>query len=87
MDIRQTTVTQLRGNLSEFIDATKSGPLKVMKHSETAAYLVSRKEYEELVNKFEDVMDIVEGMQTIREILTEPENAVDAEEVFARLNL
>jgi prevent-host-death family protein len=81
------SVTQLRENLAKYLEETRDGPLRVMKHSETAAYLVAAQDFEELIEKLEDLSDIVEGMQAVEEILENPEVAVDAEEIFRRLGL
>ena len=87
MTERKTTVTALRENLAKYLDETREGPLRVMKHSETAAYLVSAKEFEQLVDKLEDLLDIVEGMEALKELKENPGLAVDAEEVFKELGL
>lgn len=87
MTSKSTTVTQLRENLAEYLDAAREGPLRVMKHSETAAYLVSAADYENLVEKLEDLVDMVEGMKIVQEILAEPDSTEDAEEVFKKLGI
>jgi len=87
MPPKTTTVTQLRENLAKYLDETREGPLRVMKHSETAAYLVSAKQFEELVDRLEDLLDIVEGMQAIQELNENPDLAVDAEEAFKEMGL
>ena len=87
MTERKATVTALRENLAKYLDETREGPLRVMKHSETAAYLVSAKEFEQLVDKLEDLLDIVEGMEALKELKENPGLAVDAEEVFKELGL
>ncbi|MCL5428641.1 MAG: type II toxin-antitoxin system Phd/YefM family antitoxin [Chloroflexi bacterium] len=87
MTERKATVTALRENLAKYLDETREGPLRVMKHSETAAYLVNAKEFEDLVDRLEDLLDIVEGMLALKELKENPDLAVDAEEVFKELGL
>lgn len=87
MPIKTTTVTQLRENLAKYLDETREGPLRVMKHSETAAYLVDAKQFEELVDKLEDLLDIVEATKILEEISKDPSMLVDAEEVFKELGI
>ena len=87
MPLKTTTVTQLRENLAKYLAATREGPLRVMKHSETAAYLVDAKQFEDLVDRLEDLLDIVEGMQALKEMQENPDSVVEAEEVFKELGL
>ena len=87
MPAKSTTVTQLRENLAQYLDEVREGPLRVMKHSQTTAYLVDAKEFEELVDRLEDLLDIVEGMQAIQELNENPDLAVDAEEAFKEMGL
>lgn len=87
MTKKSATVTELRENLAEYLKDTRSGPLKVMRHSETAAYLVNAKEFEELIEKFEDLLDIVEATKILEEISKDPSSLVDAEEVFKELGI
>ncbi|MEX2144266.1 MAG: type II toxin-antitoxin system Phd/YefM family antitoxin [Anaerolineales bacterium] len=87
MPAKSTTVSQLRENLAKYLDETREGPLRVMKHSETAAFLVGAKQFEQLVERLEDLLDIVEGTQALKEIQDHPELALDAEAVFKELGL
>lgn len=87
MSPNTTTVTQLRENLAKYLDDAREGPVRVMKHGETAAYLVSSKEFEDLVERLEDLLDIVEGTQALNEIQENPSLALDAETVFKELGL
>jgi len=87
MTSKTTTVTQLRENLAKYLDETREGPLRVMKHSETAAYLVNAKQFEELVEKLEDLLDIVEATKILEEVSRDPSMLVDAEEVFKELGI
>lgn len=87
MGTKETSITQLRENLAKYLDETRQGPVRIMKHSETAAYLVSASEFEELVEKMEDLMDIIEGTRTLEEIQKNPNLTVDAEKAFKELGL
>ena len=87
MTERKVTVTALRENLAKYLDETREGPLRVMKHSETAAYLVDARQFEELVDRLEDLLDIIEGMEALKELQEHPDSMVDAEEVFKELGL
>lgn len=87
MGTKETSITQLRENLAKYLDETRQGPVRIMKHSETAAYLVSAAEFEEMVDKLEDLIDIVEGTRLLEEIQKDPNLAVDAEEAFRDLGL
>ncbi|MCW5886852.1 MAG: type II toxin-antitoxin system prevent-host-death family antitoxin [Anaerolineales bacterium] len=87
MGTKETSITQLRENLAKYLDETQEGPVRIMKHSETAAYLVSASEFEELVEKLEDLMDIIEGTQALEEIQLNSKAGVNAEEAFKKLGL
>lgn len=87
MPTKSATVTQLRENLAKYLDETRQGPLRVMKHSETAAYLVNAKQFEELVEKLEDLLDIVEATKILEEVSKDPSMLLDAEEVFKELGI
>ncbi|MCW5875847.1 MAG: type II toxin-antitoxin system Phd/YefM family antitoxin [Anaerolineales bacterium] len=87
MSEKETSITQLRENLAKYLDETRRGPVRIMRHSETAAYLVSAAEFEGLVEKLEDLLDIVEATQALKEFAENPDLAVDAEEVYKKLGL
>ena len=87
MPAKSTTVTQLRENLAQYLDEVREGPLRVMKHSQTTAYLVDAKEFEELVDRLEDLLDIVEATKILEEISKDPSMLVDAEDVFKELGI
>jgi prevent-host-death family protein len=87
MTERKATVTALRENLARYLDETREGPLRVMKHSETAAYLVDARQFEELVERLEDLLDIVEATKILEEVSKDPSMLVDAEEVFKELGI
>jgi prevent-host-death family protein len=84
---RKATVTSLRENLAKYLDETKEGPLRVMKHGETAAYLVNAREFEELIDKLEDLLDIIEATKILEEVAKDPSMLIDAEEVFKELGI
>lgn len=54
----------------------------VIQRSRPACYLVAAEEFEGLVEKVGELEDLVEGMLAVQEVLRDPEQAVDAEEVF-----
>ncbi|MCW5878754.1 MAG: type II toxin-antitoxin system Phd/YefM family antitoxin [Anaerolineales bacterium] len=87
MGTKETSITQLRENLAKYLDETRQGPVRIMKHSETAAYLVSAAEFEALVEKLEDLLDIVEVNQALKDFAENPDLAVDAEDVYSKLGL
>jgi len=81
------TVTDLRANLAQFLEELESGPLMVIQRSRPAGYLVSVEEFEALIQRLEDLEDLIEGMATVREYLEDPDVIVDAEEVFGKLGI
>lgn len=54
----------------------------VIQRSRPACYLVAAEEFEGLIEKIEELEDLVEGMQAVQEVLRDPDNAEDAEEVL-----
>lgn len=84
---KMATVTELRQNLAQFLEELDSGPLMVIQRSRPAGYLVAAEEFEGLVEKLEELEDIAEGMQAVQEVMRDPDNAVDAEEVFSNLGI
>lgn len=84
---KMATVTELRQNLAQFLEELESGPLMVIQRSRPAGYLVGTEEFETLIEKLEDLEDIVEGMQAVQEVLQDPDIAIDAEKVFGELGI
>lgn len=84
---KMATVTELRQNLAQFLEELESGPLMVIQRSHPAGYLVAAEEFEGLIEKIEELEDLVEGMQAVQEVLRDPDQAVDAEEVFSNLGI
>ena len=81
------TVTDLRANLAQFLEELESGPLMVIQRSRPAGYLISAEEFEALIQRLEDLEDLIEGMETVREYLEDTDVVVDAEEVFGKLGI
>jgi len=83
---RTATVTELRSDLSSFLSSLKEGPLLVLSHSKPKAMMVEPELFENLLDRVEMLEDILDGRQAIAEYLDNPDVALDAEEVFARIN-
>ena len=83
--LRTATVTELRAELSSYLEGLKEGPLLVLSHSRPAAVVLEPEMYEALVDQIELLEDILDGRRVIDEYLEDVSLAVDAEEVFERL--
>ncbi len=84
--IHTTSVTELRDRLSETIDSlTAEHAVMVVRHSKPAAYLVSPKMFEKLLERIEDLEDQAEMKAAINDF--HKGKAVDAEDMFRRLGL
>jgi len=83
---RIATVTELRSDLSTFLSSLKEGPLLVLSHSKPKAMMVEPELFENLLARVEMLEDILDGRQAIAEYLDNPDVALDAEEVFNRIN-
>jgi PHD/YefM family antitoxin component YafN of YafNO toxin-antitoxin module len=83
---KTTSVTDLRHNLSDAIDSLgKDEALLVVRHSKSAAYLVSPEIFEGLLERLEDLVDIRDMEATVHDY--HQGEAIDGEEVFDRLGL
>lgn len=83
---KTTSVTDLRHNLSETIDSLgKDEALLVVRHSKSAAYLVSPEFFEGLLERLEDLADIRDMEAAVHDY--HQGEAIDGEEVFDRLGL
>jgi prevent-host-death family protein len=84
--LRTTTVTQLRAELASLLESLEDGPLLVLSHSKPAAVLIEPELFENLLERVEYLEDLLDGRQAIAEYLEDPSVAVDAEEVFDRID-
>jgi prevent-host-death family protein len=84
--IRTASITELRDNLSETIDAlVQDQAVMVVRRSKPAAYLVSPAMFEQLLERLEDLEDQID----MQAALTDYRNgkAIEAEAAFARLGI
>lgn len=87
MKTKIATISELRSNLARHIEELESGPLMLIQRSRPAGYLVEAQQFEDLINRIEDLEDLVEGMATVEDILANPDKLVDAEAVFGELGI
>ncbi len=83
---RTATVTELRSDLSTFISKLEDGPLLVLSHSKPKAMLIEPELFDNLIERVELLEDLLDGRQVIAEYLEDPEVAINAEEVFERID-
>ena len=83
--LETTTITELRTNLSEYVHNLNDEPLLVLSRSRPAAYLVKPELFEALVERIEQLEDIIDGRMAISEYLKNPDVAVDADEILTKL--
>jgi len=83
--IRTTNVSNLRSDLSSFLKDLDEGPVLILSHSRPTAVLVEPEMFDALVEKIELLEDLVDGRRAIDDYRADPDQAVDAEEVFERL--
>ena len=83
--LKTTTVTELRSDLSSFINELGEGPVMIMSRSRPAAVLVDPEMFDALLEKCEMLEDILDGRRAVAEYLEDNKSAVEAEEVFERL--
>lgn len=83
--LRTATVTELRAELSSYIDQLKQGPLFVLSHSRPAAVMLDPEMYQALVEKIELLEDVLDGRRVIDAYQADRDSVVEAEEVFERL--
>lgn len=83
--LRTATVTELRAKLASYLESLRDGPLLILSHSKPAAMIVEPEEFDRLLERVENLEDLLDGRQAVAEYLEDPAVAVDAEEVFERL--
>lgn len=84
---KTTTVSNLRKDLSSYLKNIDEGPVVVLSRSRPTAVLVEPEMFDALLERCEDLEDIIDGRRAIAEYLADEDIAVDAEEVFERLGL
>lgn len=82
--LKTVTITELRAELPSYIKGLEDGPVMIMSHSRPAAVLIDPEIYEALVEKIELIEDLVDGRRAMADYRADPDQAVDAEEVFER---
>ena len=84
--IRTASVTELRDNLSETIDAlAQDQAVMVVRRSKPAAYLVSPAMFEQLLERLEDLEDQLDMEAALADYRNG--KAVEAEAAFVRLGI
>ncbi len=84
--IRTTSVTELRDQLAQMIDALgDENAVRVVRHSKIAAYLISPALFENLLERIETLEDQVDMHSAIADY--QAGKAVEAEDVFKRLGI
>ena len=84
---KTTTVTELRSDLADYLRQLGDGPIVVLSRSRPAAVLVEPALFDGLLDRIELLEDLVDGRRAMTDYLADPNTAVDADEVFARLGL
>lgn len=83
--LRTATVTELRAELSSYLEGLKEGPLLVRRRGQPRAIFLELEMYEVLVEKLELLLEVFEARVAIDEYSQDASVAVDAEEIFERL--
>ena len=83
--LKTATVTELRSELSAYINDLGEGPVMILSRSRPAAVLVDPETFDTLMKECELLEDILDGRRAIAEYTLDRNSAVDAEEVFERL--
>ena len=83
--IRIATVSELRSELSSYLDGLAEGPVLVLTHGKPAGVLLEPGNYESLLERLELLEDLLDGRRAVAEYRDDPTAAIDAEEVFKRL--
>ena len=84
--LKTTSVTRLRAELATYLEQVAEGPVVVVSRSQPAAVLLDPRVYEALVETAQTLEDVLDGIAGLARYAAEPEVAVDAEEVFARVD-
>jgi prevent-host-death family protein len=82
---KTATVTEVREGLKDYIGQLPDGPIVVTAHGRPSAVLIQPEAFESFLESAELLEDLILGRQALEEYLADPNIAVDAEEVFARL--
>ena len=82
---RTTTITELRAELSSYINQLSEGPVIVMSRSRPAAVLIEPEMFDTIMQECELLEDILDGRRAVADYLESSESVVDADEVFDRL--
>jgi len=85
--LRTASVSELRSDLSAIIRKVEEGPIVVMSRSRPAAILLDPDVFEALIENAETLEDILDGRIALAHYSANPDAAIDAEEVFARLGM
>jgi len=85
--LRTASVSELRSNLSAIIEKVEEGPIVVMSRSHPAAILLDPDVFEALIENAETLEDILDGRIALARYSANPDAAIEAEEVFARLGM
>jgi len=83
--LRTTTITELRSELSSYINALHEGPVMIMSRSRPAAVLVEPEMFDTIMKECELLEDILDGRRAVADYIEDDKSALDAEEVFKRL--
>lgn len=83
--IQTVTVTELRAELSSYLDSLVESPVLVLTHGKPAAVLLEPANYESLLDRIELLEDLLDGRRIVSEYAQDPSVAIEAEEVFERL--
>ena len=84
--LKTTTVTELRTEIASYINKLSDGPVMIMSRSRPAAVLVDPEMFDTLMKECELLEDILDGRAAAADYLKDRDSAVDAEEVFKRLD-
>ncbi len=83
--LKTTTITELRSELSSYINELNEGPVMIMSRSRPAAVLVEPEMFDTLMKECELLEDILDGRRAVADYREDSKVALDAEQVFKRL--
>jgi len=83
--LKTTTITELRSELSSYINELSEGPVMIMSRSRPVAVLVEPEMFDTLMKECELLEDILDGRRAVADYLEDSKVALEAEEVFKRL--
>lgn len=89
MATKTATVSEFRGKYSTYLEELQndSEPLLLLNRGQQAAYVISPQIFDALIERLEDLEDIVEGMKALEEIRKDPSLLLDEEEFLSGLDL